>query len=251
MTTTTEAPTIDIRDLAAYPRPVARVIAEAVNKHGVGYRLMDGGHIRLFNGDRGVTPRKVSAHSKEQVSLRRLLTWLETNVATWPKDEVTPLAVETLAEVINTSPKPARTRGTPVTATTETTEEWTPVKYGFEQNGDTFRCTTCGYERTGNNRGLHLHAAKHDDSGSQSENGKKGGEARALRAQQRKVHRQEAVRILAEQNGLKVVEKDVDLKAVAKSEKEMARLQAQVEKLTTERDELRARLDLMKEALRA
>jgi hypothetical protein len=58
--------------------------------------------------------------------------------------------------------------------------------------------------------------------------------------------RREAVRVLAKQNHLVVYEEDE-----APDVKGFKRLEAQVAELTKERDDLKARLDLLREAMRA
>lgn len=71
------------KELSVFPRQVADVVLRAVNEHGVTYRMLDGGHLRLFTGDRRQRPIKVSAKRPTQATMRRLIPWLVRNVPSW------------------------------------------------------------------------------------------------------------------------------------------------------------------------
>ena len=77
---------IERAELTRFPDSVAEVIMAAVNEHGVGYRSLDGQHVRLYNGDRDVRPIKIAASRPGPHTLRRLLKWLAVNVPTWKED---------------------------------------------------------------------------------------------------------------------------------------------------------------------
>lgn len=74
---------ITARDLKGWPSAVKDMVVEAVNSHGVGWRLMDGGHIRLYAGGRGTVPFKASASRPAEDTIRRLDPWLKENVTSW------------------------------------------------------------------------------------------------------------------------------------------------------------------------
>lgn len=70
-------------DLKMFPGPVATIIRDAINDHGLTYRMLDGGHVRLYTGDRSVVPFKVAASRPAEHTLRRLVPWLAEHVPTW------------------------------------------------------------------------------------------------------------------------------------------------------------------------
>lgn len=94
----------------ALSRLLAKTIASAVNEHGVRYRVLDGSHVRLYCEDRSVRPIKVAAARQEVYSMKHLLAWLEANVPSWPKRDVSPTDLEALAAVVNTAPRALRQR---------------------------------------------------------------------------------------------------------------------------------------------
>lgn len=253
------SPSIGAKDLNGFPRPVAKVIIEAVNQHGVVYRKLDGTHIRLYCGDRNIVPLKIAGVRPAEHTLRYLLPWLEENIPTWSTRDVTADSIKDLAAVVNTSPEvdssPAADTGGDSQAAEEeqdTSTQWVDHKYGFETDGTNYRCKTCGWTRE-DARGLHLHADKHENPEAIQKRAEAGNAAKNLHHSQRAVMRKEAVRVLAQQNGLVVFDKED-----APSAKEFARLNAEIERLTAEAEkwknkagELQARMDLLKEAMRA
>lgn len=223
---TTEAPSINIRDLSKYPRPVAKIIAEAVNKHGVDYRDQDGSHLRLYCGDRKVIPIKIAASRDAEHTLRYLIPWLEQHVESWLQADVTTEAIETLAEAVNTTPKPVRAK--PVT----------------EADEPKFKCDWKGCSFVAKNAaGLRMHIAGH--TGEKKKHAAKSAETARLRREQEKIVAEQALAALAELHGLKVSDSDsLALKA------QVMRLEAQVKTLTKERDDAQARVELLNEAFR-
>lgn len=77
---------ISRRELRAFDREIADIIVEAVNKHGVHHRMLDGRHCRLYCGDRDIIPIKISAVRPARWTMTHLLPWLEKNVPTWLDD---------------------------------------------------------------------------------------------------------------------------------------------------------------------
>jgi hypothetical protein len=230
---------ISPKDLGSIPRPVATVVCELVNQHGVKYRMQNnGGHVYLYNGGQG-RPYKISASRPAETTLSFLHKWIEENVPGFGKEPehkaVTPADVAKLAAVVNTEPRPV--------ATKQPDEEWREAKFGFVTNGKIFRCTQpgCEYERE-DNKGLHLHAYAHD--GRSSGMSKKAAESRALNEQQKEQLIEAAVSTIAEQFGLVVVPK-------AQGKVSVEKLQRENEALRKEVEDLKARIDLITTALKA
>ena len=235
------------RDLGGIPRPVALVICELVNNHGVTYRLQksNGGHVFLYNGDQQTRPFKISGSRQSEDTMTYLEKWIKQNVPTYGvepvRQTVTPADVAKLAAVVNTvehEDKPAEPK---VEAVAE--EVWKPHKYGFVTNGQIYRYTyaDCLYERD-DARGLHLHEQIH--TGVKAEYSKAGGKAAALAYQQRKIMVSEALRALAEHHGMTLLDGDTPKVDVEGLIAENARLKQEVE-------DLKARVALITEALRA
>lgn len=86
--------------LRPFPAAVRTVLASAINDHGVAYRLLDGGHIRLYSGDRTVPPIKVSAARSAEDSVRFLERWLELNVPSWGAPDVADLVAENAPTIL-------------------------------------------------------------------------------------------------------------------------------------------------------
>lgn len=252
------------RDLGAIPRPVATVICELVNLHGVTYRIpRGGGHVFLYNGETGTRPFKISGSRPAESTLTFLNKWIAENVPEFGKEDrpVTKDEVAALAERVNTEPKPLKSVP-PKTAGNDTNAmgdiapepEWKPFKYGFVTDGEIFKCTykDCTYTQE-SSRGLHLHEYRHTQPEKIVEQSANAGRAAGLAAQQRLVMRQEAVRVLAEAHGLKIVGAD-EAKMVNQFEKmasENEKLQAKVAEQAKEIDDLKARISLIKEAMKA
>lgn len=85
-------------DLRKFPRPVQDVLLEADGVDGADVRMLDGGHARVYNGDREVRPIKVSASRQAEHTLRRLVPWLENNVPAWGRREKEEEMVATIEE---------------------------------------------------------------------------------------------------------------------------------------------------------
>lgn len=85
-------------DLRKFPRPVQDVLLEADGADGADVRMLDGGHARVYNGDREVRPIKVSASRQAEHTLRRLVPWLENNVPAWGRREKEEEMVATIEE---------------------------------------------------------------------------------------------------------------------------------------------------------
>lgn len=250
---------INMRDLRAFPRPVAKVVTEAVNKHGVPYRTQDGSHLRLYCGDRGVTPLKISAERPAEHTLRVLIPWLEQNVKSWLETDVTKASIETLAEVVNTSPKPVKAK--PVVASEPEAEvevsEPEPVlledgtQSSFSPGLDIPEDLVCRWEGCGRQAkttsGYRMHWAGH--TGEKKQHAAKGVETYRLRVEQERVVATQALAALAELHGLKIGDTE-DSEKTKRLEKQVKELSAQVETLTRERDDALARVSLLNEAFR-
>lgn len=262
MSAAAETPaTIRRQDLRGYPKSVVDVLMEAINTYGVGYRLLDGRHLRLYCGDRDVIPLKVSASRPAEYTLPYLTGWLTENWKPWAdREQVSKSSLDALA-----SRYPGQ--GDDDTSTEEKVEEpeptptedddWKPYvsgsgkSHGFLTNGTVYRCETCGHEQP-YSRGLHLHAVMHDEDRKQefvrkSVEAKRSyrDEQRALE-EQREAHLNAALAALAEHHGYALVPI-----AEAGLQQEVESLREQVKTLTEQKEEAEARLALVREAFGA
>ena len=241
---TSEVSPLTRGDLSKYPKGVADVLLKAVNTYGVPYRLIDGSHLRLYNGDREVTPFKAAASRQEKYTLQYLNRWLMENWPRWAEDHVqdrseTSEEAEAEAEV---TPEPEK----PSDGDLGEEERWEPhltnsgKSHGFETNGKVYRCIHCGYQQS-YGRGLHLHAATHEDPDLwyRAARGRRAARERQ-QAEAEETKAVDAVRVLAAHHGLDLVDSE-----------EVARLREEVTNLTKERDDALARLSLVKEAFGA
>lgn len=249
-------------DLRKYPREVADVLLEAVGM-GVPYRVIDGGHLRLYNGDREVMPFKVSSSRPANQTLPYLRSWLEENWHPWSEakaEEVTPESLSALREHWN-GPDEGEDTSDPESAgerqheAEEPESEWVEYRsssgnsHGFLTNGSIYRCATCGYEQD-DVRGLHLHAATHAEVNPYTAKSVKAKaehrERREMEETQQKVYLQQALAAIVEHHGYAIIEPEH-----VGDHRRVTELEEQVASLTRERDELQTRLALLKEALEA
>ena len=238
-----------------YNRAVLSVVVDAINNHGVTHRIIDGAHFLLYNGDRAVRPFKVSASRKHEETIWALRKWLEENVSTWPKREVTSDDLAALASRFNgdaavpeplPQPEPVPARAAPVDD-----EDWVPATsssgrdWGFITNGKVWRCTypECDYYQR-EARGLHLHAGSH--TGQSKQYSKEAGKSRSERKAKDNMVVKQALTALAAAHGFVIIGRD-EAKEIGKS-KLLAERLARVER---ERDEAKARLQLIQEAMKA
>ena len=240
------------KDLGTVPRPVALVICELVNNHGVTYRIQKGnggGHVFLYNGDTQTRPFKISGSRQAEDSMGFLEKWIRQNVPAYfeepPKKDITPADVAKLAAVVNTVEHEPKADKPKIEIDLDKASEWKPFKFGFETDGATYRCTydDCGYERD-DPRGLHLHEYSHN--GRSSQMSKQAAQSRVLNVQQKETLIEAAVSTIAEQFGLVVLDKNS-----AKHAAENERLMAENKKLKQEVEDLKARVALITEALKA
>lgn len=236
---TEQQATLSTTDLRAFPRKVSALICELVNDYGVRYRIQKGGgHIFLYNGDTKNGPHKVSASRPVEDSMHWMDRWIDANVPQYRERPVTDESLKVLAEAVSTTDTHE-----PVVRLTE--PGWTVHKHGFETNGEAFRCmeTGCGYTQP-DPRGLHFHAAKHSPEGRKqmSKSASTARDASVLARQQRRTMEVEALRVLANRYGLILVEK---------GEGDPAALRVENEGLRKELDDTKARLALIKEAMKA
>src|SRR5690625_3934880 len=155
-------------DLRKYPREVADVLLGPVGRR-VPYRVIDGGHLRLYNGGREVMPFKVSSSRPANQTLPYLRSWLEENWHPWSEAEAeteeTPERLSALRGHWN-GPDEGEDAPDPESAgerqheAEEPESEWVEYRsssgksHGFLTNGSIYRCATCGYEQD-DVRGLH------------------------------------------------------------------------------------------------
>lgn len=241
---------ISTRDLAFHDRSVAEVVVNAVNNYGVRIKIIDGSHFMLYNGDPNVRPEKISKSRPKEETTNRLLRWLSRNVPGWDDRKVGEEDLAALRDRFNgpadepepTDPEPEPTEPeTPwVDAISTSGKDW-----GFETNGTVWRCKHpgCKYQQT-EARGLHLHAVKHTEEPGKLQSA--AADTRRERRERNKRAVQQSLVILAAAHGFTLAD-DETIKAA----KETAKLRAEVEKITKERDEAVARLALIQEAMRA
>lgn len=257
MTTTRITP----GDLGSIPRKTAVIVCELVNEYGVTYRMQNnGGHLYLYNGAQKERPYKISASRPEETTLKFLMKWIEENVPAYlegkEKKEYTMTvsddALVALQQMVSTTEHQSKPK---VVSTAEKMDTngpvsgWNPYKYGFEvmedSDGTHYRCAFegCDYTRDGDAKGLHLHEAAHDPEFI-AERARRGGVAAGLARQQKKILATEAVRALAGYHGMEVIEKGADTPEVTK-------LREEIERLKQELDDTKARLSLIRDAMRA
>lgn len=112
-------------------------------------------------------------------------------------------------------------------------------------------CKSCDFTATGTLLGHGSHTGVHTMSSEQrAEHAASGAKSRDDQAAGKRTKARNAIRFLAEEYGIDIA-LDKKVKAGTKSVKEIEKLTAQLEKVTAERDDLKARLDLMREAMRA
>lgn len=254
MSTVTTTPTERVNPnefASAFGKPLAQLFAEAINDHGVGYRRMDATHLRLFCGDRSVMPFKASRSRAVEDTTQNLLKWLSRNVPTWDTRNIKPETLEVLRDTINGVQEEAMTTTTP-TPTPPTETLWVPVEtstgnsWGFETNGTTYRCTECGFTQQ-YRRGLHLHNAKH--TGRASELAMVAAASHKSNVEKNRMLVTQALTVLAAAHGYGLTEGDA--KGVEALTKELDAVKAELIKVTNERDEVKARLSLIQEAMKA
>lgn len=232
-------PGIDTKHLRKFPRQITKVITEAVNKHGVTYRMIDGSHIRLFCGDRNVIPIKIAAERPAEYTMGYLIRWLEENIPSWTERDVTPEEVETLAEVVNTRPVKVRAVVDSPAEVESTGEQEASTQPAPPPIPGDLICTWPGCGRENKTAGgYRMHWAGH--TGEKKKQAAKATASNALRREQKKVIATQAISALAELHGIKI----------GADERRVKALEAKVEKLTKERDDALARISLMNEAFK-
>lgn len=271
MTTQTAVSTTELR---AYKARVRDLIAHIVNDFGIKYRIIDGSHLLLYPVDGETRPFKASASRQEAQTLKFLKKFMDDNglVDELPapkgavgdalakaveKKQVPPADTDPVVEgpkKRGPKPKPippAPDDGLPVAIPdgyeriySKAQHKWT----SFARNGDAWICLLCGHE--GDKpplMGSHM-ATKHvrpmDDINARRKQLRSRQEGAAKREALAKVTKAEKhVAALAEVFGV-----HTDTSGL---EAEVARLTEKVTALTAERDDLKAKLALIKEAWKA
>ena len=176
------------KQLRVFPKGVQDVVLDAVNHHGVDYRVLGNNNgIRLYPPTgTDVYPFKVNIKVSEENTLRKLVPWLEQVVPTWGQEETGQAEEKKIflcgygcgasfatAEEINDH-YDSEHNDKPEESVVEKEEEvpvdpegpWKPSKHGFETNGTVYRCKECGFLKA-NFRGARLHQAKHTGEASE------------------------------------------------------------------------------------
>jgi vacuolar-type H+-ATPase subunit I/STV1 len=233
----TETMTIRPDELKVFPREVSGVVMELVNQHGVRYRAIDGSHILLYSEDKTQRPFKISAKRPSQQTMLYMARWIVTNVPDFYGESVVEDIKASVAEVEEDDQPKTLVYTTGRVSTCLVVDPATGV----------VSCTTCGYQQE-SARGAHLHEAKH--TGQSVTNALAGNDARRARAAERREKLEaeqekarEAVHFLANYHGV------IDSEGVEQLHAELAERVAEVEQLKQERNDLKAKLAMIKEAM--
>lgn len=280
-----EKPYLNPRDLRAFDRKVVRALCELVNTFGVQYKI-SGNHVFLIaphsTGQEIDERLKVSSSRQPENQVKFIERW----AVKYVRPAVVEEAVEKLAEQFNDptkkphekapqkaatpsvaptpTPKPTAPRGASSQAqeTNMTEPEQVDVDNeapsGYHQHHDSGRteketnwwasdtgkhyiCKTCGYNHNGSG---FAHQAKHNMTDAAKAERVRVSIATADRAVSgRKQRVRNAIKFLAEEYGIPLAT-DRDATKVQRLERELAAVTAQ-------RDDYAARLELMREAMRA
>lgn len=234
MTTTQLETTVTVKELKGIPRKTAAILMRLINNHNVRYRIQQGGgHVFLYDGSQQTHPYKISASRPEETTLRYLNEWIEEHVPAYFEREVTATDVEMLREAVSTSEviesrASAQERNTPG----EPYIQANGIPSGFNRDGNTFHCRECGFSKEGA-AGLHLHTVAHRDPEELARRARAAGESRKLNNVQNKTNLSAAFAVVADALGFQMSDSE-----------EVAALKAEVA-------DLKAKLALIKEAMRA
>lgn len=281
----TDAPHINVTDLRKFDNRVARMIAELVNTYGIRYRLSDGVHVFLYGLDGESRPRKVSASRPAERTLGYIEQWVKEFVTPY----LVATQAEALAARFNDPTKKVRTRKTTATVVPEPTpepaapqiessqaqqapepeptsegeappegyEQWILVKNGEPGNWwkkigyDEWVCKSCGHRVYGTLLGAGSHQRMHTMTAEQRQQASHDAAmGRNAKVEGRRKRAKNAIEFLAEEYDIPLANTKADKKLEA-AERRVADLEAKLAKVTQDRDEIKARLDLMREALKA
>lgn len=245
------------QDLRSFPQVVAGVVIELVNKHNVRYRMPDGMHLFLYAEDTTVRPYKLACKRSAKATMQYLERWIVANVpGFYPPTVIEKIEDEmsTVTEQVEQDSgkvngytakiKDVPSPGKPLVYSSGSTSVcfvWLTNPDGYEY----LECTMCNYHQQ-TARGAHLHEAKH--TGRTAEISSKGNETKQAKAEERKLRLTKerddavlAVELLAGFFG-------IDIQAARDVVDEQ---QKKIDALIQERDDLKTRLSLVMEALRA
>lgn len=219
-------------DFRGIPRKVAVILCELVNKHGVRYRIQQGGgHVFLYNGNQQERPYKISGSRPEETTLTYLFEWIEENVPEYGEREVTASDLEVLADALTTEPKEDKIKS-PQGDPRDSMEPMLSSDgkpSGFVTDGEKTYCTQCGFERDGVSLvGLHLHRRSHEDPDAVAEMARKAGKVRKLNREQSDIMVEQALAVIARKLGFKVSAKGTDDPEKAELKKKVADLEAKL-----------------------
>lgn len=238
-------------DIRKFSSDLREVLMAICNRYNIEYRMQkDGVHINLYNGQRGA-PFKVSANAKPEQQLTRLMAWCERWVPNYvdeveEAEKVTEKEVRQLAEKVNTRP----------VADTKYDEIEDPVEAADAIVADREDEETVLVEDLKHRVPIHavprppprrepqrdpeepLPEPAPVEKTDRSEAAKRAAATRA----QRTTHAQEAVECLAEYFGIRTSE---DQRAT------IDRLNKRIAELEEENSQLKARVSLIREAMRA
>lgn len=250
---------ISPKDLGSIPRKTSSLVCDLVNNYGVRHRLQKGGgHLYLYNGETQTRPYKISASRPEETTLAFLYQWIEENVPEYAqREEVRENDLRLLASGVTTKDTIDADEPEPEPTAEGRTRCYTAKgdDLQFETDGEIYYCLRCSYTQN-HRRGMHLHNARHELSkGEQAERISRSVETRKLRAQQRDQLIEHALAVIVKEHGFTL---GGDEKALQDAEADLERYRKRtasdakkIADLTAERDDLKAKLSLIKEAMRA
>lgn len=252
---------LDRKDLTKWDKSVADLMLHLVNDLGVRYRAQDANHIFLYGPNGATRPFKVSASRPGPVQLKYLNDFAGTECAEaekeWqakeadrrkaPKVPVAPRRVVTATpkEGLLTSGEPELRELTKGRAAYVKKGRGGGVIKHVETDGTTLWCRVVGCEWTGDHIvGAVSHYRMNHIHGLGGGNPMRKGDTAAVRAERREKRRAE------QREAVLVLAKSVGLTLDGGDSKKVERLEAQLAKVTAERDEAVGKVKALKEALK-
>jgi len=289
-TQSNETDRLEMRDLRKFDPDVARMMCELVNVYGIRHRIAkDGVHVFLYPPE-GTRPFKVGASRPGTSQMRYLERWATEHVApTLRENQVQALAAKFNdpnkrtrgSRTVKAVPEPTATEPTPEPEVPEPepTPEPTgepPIPFGEDEEAPlgyhqhltvrenkatnwweadrivegsptNYLCKSCDFTAVSLAQGGAAHQRVHSMTAEERfEISQRGHLAKDHEKIGRRIKVRNAVQVLIEDYALRGLSGEDD-----KHAKQVEKLTEQLAKVTAERDELKARLDLLREAMRA
>jgi len=279
----------DSTQLKTFDRRVTRFITDLANDYGVRVRVLDGSHVILYGLD-GEGSLKVSASRQAEQSLGYLEKFTREHVApslTTVKAEALAehfndptkkrrtratkkAAAPTPAPALEVAPDPVPAPPAKVERTEDRTvrdlnpdavppkgyeqhfgQDGTPLNWWKKIGVREWLCKSCDFTASGSLHGAGAHTGLHTLTPEQrAANSSLAGRSRDDVMAGKRTKARNAIRFLASEYGIELAEGRA-ARSDSKKDEKIARLTRQLDKVTAERDDLQARLDLIREGLRA